>query len=686
MKTTTAFILFIFASLLFNQQAHSQCTTVLLKPGAAEGIHAHISDNHPTQNYNHDSAFMAMHWTILGVPVESRGLLKFDLNQIPIGATVTGAKLNLYADTTSLRSSPHQPTFGSNNACYLKGVTEAWDRDIVTWNTQPATTSAGQILLSQSQSYTQNYLNLDVTNFAQQWVNNPNTNYGLLLEMITTNYYNSMIFCSSDFGDSTRWPSLEICYIPQPPCNTVADFTYHHTGGGQVSFTNTSTSDSGYYSSWVFYNSQGIIDVSNLDNPIITYTGTEPFFASLTVTDSAFASCYNTTVQMINIVDCIIIQPGAKDGYHAHITSLHPTLNYGQVEEFMSIEWTDSGVPYEARGLMKFDVTAVPPGSTIVSAFLDMYADTTSTSSYPGQPMFGNTNASNLLKITAPWTKNTVTWNNQPATTTVNEVLLGQMRGDINYLRVDVAPFVQDWVNAPAQNYGMLLDMISTASYNAMIFCSSDHPDSTLWPVLTVCYISGGLNASAEDTLCGFVFNDANNDGVYNSGDGAEAHAVVMVDGAVYYTGNDGYYHVIVPPGNHSLITVPLYGQSQTFPTPNTYSITTSGGQGICGFDFGLNTGGVSGIDDLNRSNAMAIYPNPVTGNSFNLIVAEDFNEAVAAVSLTDMLGRQMSLKITNSTKAVLTIELQPGTAPGIYLVSATANDQRLESKISVLR
>lgn len=678
--STIAFTLLLFIA----QLANAQCTTVLLKQGAGRAIDAHISDNHPTQNYPDDSLFLAMHWTILGVPVGSKGLMKFDLNSIPIGATITSARLNLYADSTSERSYSHQPMYGSNNACYLKMVTQPWQKNIVTWNTQPATTSTGQVLLPQSTAYIQNYLNLDVTNFVQQWVNNPYTNYGMMLEMITNNYYNSMIFCSSDFPDSTLWPSLEVCYIPQSPCNTTAGFTYHHSGSGVVNFTNTSVSDNNYYSSWVFYNSHGIIDVSNSRNPTVTYTGTEPFFASLTVTDSTYAACYNTTVQVIDLIDCITFKPGLQDAYNAHITSAQPSSNYNNYTDFVAMQWATGSTPFENRGLLKMDVSAIPPGSTVVSAFLDLFADTLSTDGFAGTPMYGTTNASYLLKVTAPWDKSTVTWATQPATTTTNQVFLGQMRGDINYQRVDIAPFVQDWVNAPAQNYGMLLDMISNSYYNSLIFCSSTNADSSLRPTLTVCYISGSLNAGVDDTLCGFVFSDVNENGIYDSGDMPQAYATMLIDGDVYYAGADGRYSVNVSTGNHSITIIPAYGQQETYPGNGTYTVNTAGGQGICGFDFGLSAT-TTGVSDVEAATALRVYPNPVTGGAFNVLLPEGLQATATELYITDMVGRRMAVDYTAKQQGVIHVNAINELAAGVYTLAVVGSGNTRTTQLVVL-
>jgi hypothetical protein len=335
---------------------------------------------------------------------------------------------------------------------------------------------------------------------------------------------------------------------------------------------------------------------------------------------------------------------------------------------------------------MKFDLSQIPTGSTIVAAMLDLFADTTSTSSYPGQPMYGNTNASNLMEITASWDKNTVTWNNQPATTSTNEVFLGQTRGDINYRDINISSFVQDWVNNPAQNNGMMIAMVTANYYNAMIFCSSDYPDSTLWPNLSVCYIEGGLNGNQPDTLCGFVFNDINGDGVYDTGDSAAAHAPVLVDGVIYYTDATGYYHIAVSAGNHNIGVVPPFGWSQTSPVqPLNYSVTTTSGQSVCGYDFGIMQG-TTGIRKISSEGSLSIFPNPLSGSEFKVQLPDEFETANATLTITDMIGRLVSNIRLAETSKYISVNTSAGMTSGVYLVTIKNDAKQYCGKISIIR
>ena len=146
-----------------------------------------------------------------GFPVcDFRGLFKYDISSVPANAVVQSAKLYLYAKTNNINGVSGSPTYGSANSSLLQKVIQPWQVGNTGWLNQPEATNINQKTLAQSTSNAQNYV-VDVTDFVQDWVSHPETNYGMLLRLVTEQYYNSMIFHSGQAPDSLR-PRLEICY------------------------------------------------------------------------------------------------------------------------------------------------------------------------------------------------------------------------------------------------------------------------------------------------------------------------------------------------------------------------------------------------------------------------------------------------------------------------------------------
>lgn len=155
----------------------------------------------------------AVQWTCGGNPCELRGAFQFDLSSIPAATVIQSAQLSLYANTAQANGNPSLgPMYGAANSCELLKITSPWQLSGISWSNQPAVSANDIITLTQSTASFQDYLNLDVTAIVQDWVNQPSQNYGWMIRMIGSSYYNSMIFCSSNFVDSTKHPMLRICY------------------------------------------------------------------------------------------------------------------------------------------------------------------------------------------------------------------------------------------------------------------------------------------------------------------------------------------------------------------------------------------------------------------------------------------------------------------------------------------
>jgi Disaggregatase related repeat len=150
-----------------------------------------------------------------------RALIKFsELGTIPASAIVDSAFINFYGLPASQTApqgnsyysgSPYN-SFGENK-CWLQKVASDWSDTSVTWNTQPAVSSTGQVEMAASSSqFNYNATHLDVTNFVKDMVSTPSQNYGFMLRVQTEVIYRSMIFGSSQYSDSTKRPSLQVYY------------------------------------------------------------------------------------------------------------------------------------------------------------------------------------------------------------------------------------------------------------------------------------------------------------------------------------------------------------------------------------------------------------------------------------------------------------------------------------------
>lgn len=201
------------------EESHDSIQCVTVRPDSLRGKDALVLSIYPNSTSNPNSELLCNAWTCQGSPCISRALVQFDMSVIPVNATFISASLSLYAHP----SPPTMPfaNYGTNNSFVIQRVTSPWSEDSVTWNTQPSTTAQNEVIIPQSLAPNQNYLNLDVTPLVYDMLNNQQSSFGFMLKLVNEIPYNGRDFVSSDFPDSTLWPSITYCYIMPTGINTV---------------------------------------------------------------------------------------------------------------------------------------------------------------------------------------------------------------------------------------------------------------------------------------------------------------------------------------------------------------------------------------------------------------------------------------------------------------------------------
>lgn len=186
----------------------------------------------------------------------------------------------------------------------------------------------------------------------------------------------------------------------------------------------------------------------------------------------------------------ISLRPKADEGKDAILHSLasEQDVNRGDNPQMPAAAWTVGGAPAILRSMIGFDLTNIPPGAYIHSAKLSFFAWDEETGMGPHSTRSGS-NTCFIQRITSEWQENTVTWNNRPTTTSLNQVTLcGSVSETQHYENIEVTQLVQDMIDYPSRSFGFLIRLQNETHYRNMNFASSDHPNPALHPMLVITY------------------------------------------------------------------------------------------------------------------------------------------------------------------------------------------------------
>ena len=169
----------------------------------------------PDNNYGGIEDAHLYSWTQNGQLNVNRVALDFNLDEVPTDAVITKASISLYFNPTSVYNPAliGEGHYGDTDFL-ISRITSEWREGLVTWNTQPSTTSQNQVYVTTLlNAPTANYVNLDVTDLVQALVNEaPEDRYGLMLQFAQETPYKVLFFASSDHAQTELHPKLVVAY------------------------------------------------------------------------------------------------------------------------------------------------------------------------------------------------------------------------------------------------------------------------------------------------------------------------------------------------------------------------------------------------------------------------------------------------------------------------------------------
>ena len=187
----------------------------------------------------------------------------------------------------------------------------------------------------------------------------------------------------------------------------------------------------------------------------------------------------------------IIMQPNAKEGKDAFIEDYplrdYSNSNFGAHEAFQASAWTAQGIPFVTRSLIDFDFSKIPRNVKIITAKLILYP-AENTAYGTGHSSRSGSNKFVVQKIISPWDEFIVTWNNQPLTSTNNQIFVAASEYSMLNYEIIITSLVKDILDNPSQSHGLMIKLTTEDYYRRVLFASSDYEDSSKHPKLIIDY------------------------------------------------------------------------------------------------------------------------------------------------------------------------------------------------------
>jgi len=421
-------------------------------------------------------------------------LIRFDLGAIPAGSHIVDADLALY--TTASNSALSAVTYRLLRPWAEEQATWNLAQTGVAWGTAGAnhttTDRAADIASHTGLSVVNLWNHFDLTALVRAWVQNPASNYGLIVQ-VTSSAAAEYTLASSEALTVSLRPKLTVRYalpagVPTPPATATATPTVTRTPTSAPAATNTSTATAVSTPTWT----PTPTPTTAPGAPTATPTPTSPGGQSNTPTPTLTPGGPQPTV--VTFQNGVNGYTGMTDTY---LDAWYPTTNYE----------TKSTVSVRAinifKTLIRFDRLNLPTNAIIQSATLRLNIATRTNT---------NTITIQVYRLLRPWLAAQATWANASAgvpwavagasgtadrdSTLITNQSVTAATGWVDF---DLTTAVQAWVNNPASNYGILLEAAS-GSPVAYYFNASDHVNLTVRPQLVVAYTVGGLPPTATAT------------------------------------------------------------------------------------------------------------------------------------------------------------------------------------------
>lgn len=407
-----------------------------------------------------------MNVSVASGPAVYRGFVTFSLATIPTNAVITSAILKLTPSGTE------NVTATNSGQLYLDVCNSSWTEagishsSNISNNTLFPTVTTSNLVSSKRE--------FQIKDFIQAMVEGRLPNNGFRIRKSDeTTVLNTTYYSSEDATVSNR-PQLVIQYYYRPYVSaaTIVHTSTLSSADGSISPTVVYGSTTSMNYRW--FNSSGtqIATTQNLTGVGKGWYGLK-FYGSAAGDTTYQAFLVGTECEDVSIT----FDPGPNyiddSRFHDFVSGSgttainYPQMNYGSNAAMVHERWTNGGVWYSQRDILKFRVW-VDPGCDVNSAVVTLVGN--------GHNPLQTANTSELQRVTSDWSEFGVAQLNMPSSTATGKITVPGIAAGNGNATPDIASFFNIWKADNTQNYGMLFQLQSYASnlYTKMVFHSSD--------------------------------------------------------------------------------------------------------------------------------------------------------------------------------------------------------------------
>lgn len=242
---------------------------------------------------------------------------------------------------------------------------------------------------------------------------------------------------------------------------------------------------SGPNASEIVNNGASVTDVNGL------IIGT--YLYQLMVVDNDGATGVDTVSVIVKGLEYITLSLQPKDNPDEVVIFGNSSIDEtgADTKEIGAAAWTKNGDPIVIRGIFKFNLSSIPSTGNIKTAKLSLYSHPAPINGHHNDDVRANSGLDNAMliqRVTGAWNSQTLKFNNQPSSTSINQVVIPSTnQAFLDLVDIDVTQLVKDMTGSNT-NYGFFLRLQNEVYYNSRIFATSQYSDASKHPKLVIVY------------------------------------------------------------------------------------------------------------------------------------------------------------------------------------------------------